>query len=330
MIDISPVAGHVVHAVLLTANGNGVAVSVVDIVNIAPDIADNDGSVAIDRVDAQSLVALSNDGNLLCEQIGVVSGGSVVTIRIGFVGAVLVVGILHLAQVVGVNTSVLVVVDVGQDAGVGLSTEHLAQQGLAAAQVNVQCVPDHLGSVVTGQSNRHVHVFQASIQTNLGGLGVDVQSPGVAQEAFIFCVVAQSHQQHLSQLGAGQVSSGSKAAAANACHDAFHGAELNILVGPCRGRIGQHVGVAGSSHVLDSVLTAVDHHADQLCSLSTGDVLFGVVVAVFEAVDDTQCYAHINGLCVLDLILIAERCACAHDHDGEHHSQAEHQAENLL
>ncbi|MEE1368002.1 MAG: hypothetical protein U0K16_04970, partial [Evtepia sp.] len=46
--------------------------------------------------------------------------------------------------------------------------------------------------------------------------------------------------------------------------------------------------------------------------------------------DDIECGAHINGLSVLDLGLIRERRPGPYDHDGQHHSHAENQGQNLL
>ncbi|MEE0521630.1 MAG: hypothetical protein UDK36_09640, partial [Bacteroidaceae bacterium] len=48
------------------------------------------------------------------------------------------------------------------------------------------------------------------------------------------------------------------------------------------------------------------------------------------AADDIECGAHINGLSVLDLGLIREHRPGPYDHDGQHHSHAENQGQNLL
>ena len=78
------------------------------------------------------------------------------------------------------------------------------------------------------------------------------------------------------------------------------------------------------------LLTAVERHADHLSDLRALDVPFRVERTILIAADDVQCRARIDSLGVLDLVLIRERRPGAQDHDREHHSHTEHQAQNLL
>ena len=55
-----------------------------------------------------------------------------------------------------------------------------------------------------------------------------------------------------------------------------------------------------------------------------------MIRTILVPADDVQRRARINGLGVLDLVLIRERRPGAHDHDRQHHSHTEHQAQNLL
>ena len=63
---------------------------------------------------------------------------------------------------------------------------------------------------------------------------VDVGCPGIAYKALCIGVVAQGHQQHLGQLGAGHVAVGAEPAAAHARHDALGHAGLNVALPPRR------------------------------------------------------------------------------------------------
>ena len=77
-------------------------------------------------------------------------------------------------------------------------------------------------------------------------------------------------------------------------------------------------------------LAAVECHADHLGDLGAGDVALRLERAVGVTADDVQCSTSIDSLSVLDLGLIRERRPGPYDHDGQHHSHAENQGQNLL
>ena len=92
-----------------------------------------------------------------------------------------------------------------------------------------------------------------------------------------------------------------------------------------------HVGERGGGRCAQGgLLAAVQGHADHLADLGPLNVPFGLIGPVRIPADDVQRRARINGLGVLDLVLIRERRPGAHDHDRQHHSHTEHQAQNLL
>jgi hypothetical protein len=144
-------------------------------------------------------------------------------------------------------------------------------------------------------------------------------------------IEAQADQQHLSQLGAGHMAVGAEPAAAHAGHDALRHAGLNVLLRPSSVGGVAHVGERGGGRCAQGgLLAAVQGHADHLADLGPLNVPFGLIGPVRIPADDVQRRARINGLSVLDLVLIRERRPGAHDHDRQHHSHTEHQAQNLL
>ena len=78
------------------------------------------------------------------------------------------------------------------------------------------------------------------------------------------------------------------------------------------------------------LFAAVEGHADHLGDLRPLNVALRMIRTILVPADDVQRRARINGLGVLDLVLIRERRPGAHDHDRQHHSHTEHQAQNLL
>jgi len=276
-------------------------------------------------------------GDIHSEQVGVISGA------FHGVGSAIVRGAaVHRLDGIGVVLGILIVADAFHDASVNASTIHLVQQGGALELdstgavgqidhgVGLQRVPDHLGSVVAAQGSGHVDGLDACIQAGSHSVGVDVDRPhGIVLVAFLHGIITQGHQQHLSQLGAGDVAGGSEAVAAHTGDDAPGGAVLDVLVGPGIGGA-EHVVVGRLGGLLDGVSAAVQHSADHLGSLATLDVFGRLEAAVLVPVDDAQRRGHINGFGILDLILIRERRPSAHDHDRQQHSHTEHQAQNLL
>ena len=184
---------------------------------------------------------------------------------------------------------------------------------------------------MTSDGSVSVHRLQTSIQALLSSADIDVGSPGVAGEALVLGLVAQGNEQHLGQLDAGHVAVGGKLAAADAGDDALCGAGLDVALSPGSVGVVAHVAEGGGGVGADSgVLAAVQGHADHLGDLSAGDVALGLERAVGVTADDVQCSTSIDSLSVLDLGLIRERRPGPYDHDGQHHSHAENQGQNLL
>ena len=112
--------------------------------------------------------------------------------------------------------------------------------------------------------------------------------------------------------------------------DALGHAGLNVAL--CPGGVGAaHVAEGGVVLVLTlGSFTTVQGHADHLGDLGPLNVPFGLIGPIGIPANDVQRSAHIDGFGVLDLVLIRERRPGAHDHDRQHHSHTEHQAQNLL
>ena len=207
----------------------------------------------------------------------------------------------------------------------------LGDQGVGVLHLHsLERIPDHLGRVVTGQRSGDIHVLQTLIQALLGGNHVDVGVPAVAGEVGLIGAIAQGHQQHLGQLRAGHVASGAESTATHTGHNALGCAGFNVLLCPS---------VSGTAHVRESrrcgnskvrLLAAVEGHADHLGDLRPLNVPFRMIGTILIPANNVQRSAHIDGLGVLDLVLIRERRPGAHDHDRQHHSHTEHQAQNLL
>ena len=184
---------------------------------------------------------------------------------------------------------------------------------------------------VAGQSGRDIHAFQALVQANLGSTNVDIHIPSIAGVTFNVGIVTQADQQHLGQLAGSHIAVGAEPAAAHAGHDALGHAGLNVLLRPSSVGGVAHVGERGGGRCAQGgLLAAVQGHADHLADLGPLNVPFGLIGPVRIPADDVQRRARINGLSVLDLVLIRERRPGAHDHDRQHHSHTEHQAQNLL
>ena len=285
---------------------------------------------------------LHQDVHLLAHQIGIILGDLGVSISI----FVCLNGVSALAVLFdrGHNTAVfdfrVVLVLQQGDRIVGIvqlvNSGHLG--GVAAHPsvlilnfASLQGVPHHLGRSVAGQGSGDIQTFQALVQALLGGTDVDIHVPSVAGVALDVRIEAQADQQHLSQLGAGHIAVGAEPAAAHTRHDALGHAGLNVLLRPSSVGGVAHVGERGGGRCAQGgLLAAVQGHADHLADLGPLNVPFGLIGPVRIPADDVQRRARINGLGVLDLVLIRERRPGAHDHDRQHHSHTEHQAQNLL
>ena len=194
---------------------------------------------------------------------------------------------------------------------------HGSQLGHILDLVSVQGIPNHLSCVVTGQSGVGVNALNAGIQALRRSDGVHVDGPSVASEAFLISTIAQSHQQHTGSLGAGHGATGAEPAAAHTRHDALAVAGLDEALSPGRAGIGAHVAESGRCvGAQRGLLATIERHADHLAHLRAGDVVCGTVGTVFHAGDDVQRCAHIDGLFVLDLVLIRERGPSTDHHDA--------------
>ena len=300
--------------------------------------------IGINAIDLGLIAIFHHDVNLLAHQIRVVlfnlgiRRSSILVRHDDIVGALAV--LINTGQNTIIHDGGIVLVLQQGDGIVGIvqfvNRSHLG--GVAAHPsvlildfASLQGVPHHLGRSVAGQGSGDIQTFQALVQALLGGTDVDIHVPSVAGVALDVRIEAQADQQHLSQLGAGHIAVGAEPAAAHTRHDALGHAGLNVLLRPSSVGGVAHVGERGGGRCAQGgLLAAVQSHTNHFGDLRTLNVPFGLIRPVRIPADDVQHRAGINGLSVLDLVLIRERRPGAHDHDRQHHSHTEHQAQNLL
>ena len=196
--------------------------------------------------------------------------------------------------------------------------------------VSLQGVQKDLSSFLTGEVRFGLPaVLQTVDEVELTGESQNVDSPGRADKAFCFLIVAQGDQSHLQELGAGDVSSGSEGVGVHAGDDACAIAVTNIGLAPAALFIGKRVdrGVVGADV---GVLVVKDR--DQLCSLFTGDVCsrpefpVGVALHGFDEIKDFDCFV----VAGVDLVGVLVLSCASHGCQTQQGSQNQNQRKNLF
>ena len=248
-------------------------------------------------------------------------------------GSGLGVGLIQLSPLVGGHDTLHLVhaVLVGQQGAVILEDHGIAVLVLLD-HLNVQSVVDEQSSVVTvqvlsGGSGQVIKDTQGRSQR--GGL----DGPGSTGQTLNLGVVADSHQQHLGGLIAGNRGSGVEGAVATAGNDAQAVAVVDVALGPAVVNVSQaslEVGV----QIID-VSTLVQDGGNHLSHLGTGHIILGGIIRpIFLAVDHAQNGEHGNGVLVDDLVLIGEvvntRSTGADYHHAHQHESSQNQTESPL
>ena len=196
--------------------------------------------------------------------------------------------------------------------------------------VSVQGVQKDLSSFLTGEVSFGLPAILQTVD-ELQSLSKrqNVDSPGRANKAFCFLIVAQGDQSHLQELGAGDVRGGSEGGGVHAGDDACAIAVTNIGLAPAALFIGKRVdrGVVGADV---GVLVVKDR--DQLCSLFTGDVCsrpefpIGVALHGFDEIKNLDSFVVISG----DLVGVLVLSCASHGCQTQQGSQNQNQRKNLF
>ena len=196
--------------------------------------------------------------------------------------------------------------------------------------VSLQGVQKDLSSFLTGEVSFGLPAVSQTVdEVELTSQSQNVDSPGRADKAFCFLIVAQGDQSHLQELGAGDVRGGSEGVGVHAGDDASAIAVTNIGLAPAALFIGKRVdrGVVGADV---GVLVVKDR--DQLCSLFTGDVCsrpefpIGVALHGFDEIKDLDSFVVISG----DLVGVLVLSCASHGCQTQQGSQNQNQRKNLF
>ena len=196
--------------------------------------------------------------------------------------------------------------------------------------VSLQGVQKDLSSFLTGEVSFGLPAVSQTVdEVELTSQSQNVDSPGRADKAFCFLIVAQGDQSHLQELGAGDVRGGSEGVGVHAGDDASAIAVTNIGLAPAALFIGKRVdrGVVGADV---GILVVKDR--DQLRSLFTGDVCsrpefpIGVALHGFDEIKDLDSFVVISG----DLVGVLVLSCASHGCQTQQGSQNQNQRKNLF
>ena len=196
--------------------------------------------------------------------------------------------------------------------------------------VSLQGVQKDLSSFLTGEVSFGLPAVSQTVdEVELTSQSQNVDSPGRADKAFCFLIVAQGDQSHLQELGAGDVRGGSEGGGVHAGDDASAIAVTNIGLAPAALFIGKRVdrGVVGADV---GILVVKDR--DQLRSLFTGDVCsrpefpIGVALHGFDEIKDLDSFVVISG----DLVGVLVLSCASHGCQTQQGSQNQNQRKNLF
>ena len=196
--------------------------------------------------------------------------------------------------------------------------------------VSLQGVQKDLSSFLTGEGSFGLPAISQTVdEVELTSQSQNVDSPGRANKAFCFLIVAQGDQSHLQELRAGDVRGGSEGGGVHTGDDASAIAVTNIGLAPAALFVSERVdrGVVGADV---GVLVVKDR--DQLCSLFTGDVCsrlefpIGVALHGFDEIKD------FDSLCVVrrDLVGVLVLSCASHGCQTQQGSQNQNQRKNLF
>ena len=196
--------------------------------------------------------------------------------------------------------------------------------------VSLQGVQKDLSSFLTGEVSFGLPAVSQTVdEVELTSQSQNVDSPGRADKAFCFLIVAQGDQSHLQELGAGDVRGGSEGVGVHAGDDASAIAVTNIGLAPAALFIGKRVdgGVVGADV---GVLVVKDR--DQLRSLFTGDGCSRPEFPIGVALHGFDEIKNLDSLCVIgrDLVGVLVLSCASHGCQTQQGSQNQNQRKNLF
>ena len=214
-------------------------------------------------------------------------------------------GELVIAVVVNVAVGAAGVLNAGSagavddDAGVAGVDDDVA--GGVLHQIGQEGIVGHLGhGVAVGAAGVAGDVVE---NAGVDGIGHGVGSPAGAGQALAVGVVAESDEEHLGKLVAGQLVIGTEGAVLEAVNHALADAVGYVARAPAvGGDVGE--GLAARGEVVGAV--AQLHAGDNGRGLFTAEYDIRLIGAVLVPVDDAECLEHYGRLLVRDFVLVGE------------------------